>query len=141
MRKIIIGLLTLSMVLASSVKARAAVSNIQTPLGSSEVMVTSEFSMKDNIMMPTMGLFEEYLYTEGVNVISVINTTKGVQIPDGIRWLPAGYYVRKARAGLKQGKNIKHSAYTDNGTKSVSMFNNPLQKDYARNNWICGRNP
>lgn len=141
MRKIIICLLTLSMVCVSSFTVQAATNNIQTPLGSNEVMVTSEFSIKDNVRMPTMGLFEQFLYTEGTNVISLINTTKGVQIPDGIHWLPAGYYVRKAHAGLKQGKDVKRSEYTNNGTKSVSMFNIPWEKDYARNNWVCSRNP
>lgn len=29
----------------------------------------------------------------------------------------------------------------NNGTKSVSMFNIPWEKDYARNNWVCSRNP
>ncbi len=141
MRKIVTGMLILSMVIASSITTQAAINNTQIHLDNDEVMITSEFSVEDDVKIPTMELFDQTLYTEGVNVISLISTTKGQKIPSGIRWLPAGYYVRKARAGLQQGRTIKRSSYTNDGIRTVSMFNNPFQKDYARNNWICSKRP
>lgn len=83
---------------------------------------------------PRMGLFDHAVYTEGGKVISMIHTTKGVKAH--VDWLPDGCYVQKARAGLKQGNKTKYSEYVTDGTASVSMTNNPLQKDYARNKWV-----
>lgn len=83
--------------------------------------------------VPRMTTFAEELYTEGLNVVSMINTTKDVKAH--VDFLPDGCYVSKARAGLKQGSSTKYSTYTTNGMKTVKMINNPLQEDTAKNTW------